>query len=222
MRFDAATDRISYSGSGLPDPETAWTLNCWVMVVVDRNDFSTFCRLSGAGATVATIATTETGTGGPIYATAGGVLTAAAGMTVGDWYKLAVTCTGTSGNLYTATATGSTQVVSGTVDGVSAPDQICFGGRASGEGAESLDGRIAYAKLYSSVLTQTQNETEWNSPTPVIVANLAGYWPLIHAADLTDRSGNARNLTAGSTAVTTEDGPPIAAWPSRLVSQYGF
>lgn len=208
-RFDTASDRVHYTGGGLPDPEAGFTITAWVYISVDRDDFSTFARLSSAGGTAALFATTADGTGGPIYGTAGGTLTAASGMTAGAWYRLAATCTGTSGVLYTAAATGSTATQSGTVDGASAPDQICLGGRADTDATEWFNGRIAYVRLWSTVLSQAQIEAEWASAAPVVTAALVADWPLVTAGDLTDHSGNGRHLTAGSTAVTTEAGPFI-------------
>lgn len=64
VRFDAATDRVNYSGSGLPDPETAFTVTFWAYLSVDRDDFSAMARLSASSgaSTVANISTHGSGT----------------------------------------------------------------------------------------------------------------------------------------------------------------
>lgn len=231
IRFNAPSDRVYYIGPGLPNPADGWTFTAWIKVSVDTNYFATFARFSSSGSTTATLATTENGTGGPIYATVGGILTALAGMTVDVWYRFAVTCVGTSGILYTAEdISGPTMVQSGSVAGASSPDQVCFGGRSETDLTESLDGVVAYPKLWSGVLTQSQIEAEWLSASPVMSTGVSAFWPLT-AEDLTDHSGNGLDLIAGSTPVTTVDDPPIpqpsnvrvyngSVWNDALVRTY--
>jgi hypothetical protein len=211
VRFDAATDRISFSGT-VPDPSSGFTLLGWAYVSVDRDDFSTMARVhaSSGASTTATFATGSEGLGGPGYFTAGGSVTNATGFAVGSWRKVAISCTGTTGKCYVATDGGATEVDSGTVGGAASPTGITLGGRSPVDGAEWWNGRLAYWRLYSAELTQTEIETEWASATPVRTENLWADWPLSTHTDLTDHSGNGRNLSAGSTATTTEDGPPLA------------
>lgn len=212
VRFDAATDRISLAAT-IPDPSAGFTLLGWAYVSVDRDDFSTMARVhasSGASTTV-TFATGSEGLGGPGYFTGGGSVTNATGFTVGAWRKVAISCTGTTGRCYVATDGGSTEADSGTVGGAASPTGITLGGRSPVDGAEWFNGRLAYWRLYSAELTQAEIETEWASATPVRTSNLWADWPLEVHTDLTDHSGNGRNLSAGSTATTTEDGPPVSS-----------
>lgn len=211
VRFDAATDRISLITS-VPDPTTGITVAGWAHVSVDTNNNAVFIRIhaSDGASTTINLATDSDGLGGPGYFTGGGSLVSATNMAVGAWRKVAVTCTGTTGTLYVATPVGATEVDGGTVGGAASPTGLTFGARAHNDGDESFNGRLAYWRLWTSVLSQAQIEAEWLSTTPVVTANLWADWPLETAADLTDHSGNGRNLTAGSTAVTTEDGPPLA------------
>jgi hypothetical protein len=211
VRFDSATDRISFAGT-VPDPSSGITLLGWAYVSTDRNDFSTMARLhaSSGASTTATFATGSEGLAGPGYFTGGGSVTNATGFAVGEWRKVAISCTGTTGRCYVATVGGSTEVDSGTVGGAASPTGITLGGRSPVDGAEWFDGRLGYWRLYSAELTQTEIETEWASATPVRTSNLWADWPLTVHTDLTDHSGNGRDLTAGSTATTTEDGPPLA------------
>lgn len=210
IRFNAATDRISYSGT-VPDPSAGFTLLGWAYVAVDRDDFSTMARLhaSSGASTTATFASGSEGLGGPGYFTGGGSVTNGTGFTVGAWRKVAISCTGTTGRCYVATDGGATEADSGTVGGAASPTGITLGGRSPVDGTEWFNGRLAYWRFYSAELTQVEIETEWASAVPVRTANLWADWPIETDSDLTDHSGNGRHLTAGSTAVTTEDGPPI-------------
>lgn len=203
VRFDVATDRISLTAA-LP---TTFTITGWIYLSVDRDDFATWCRLWDAGAsTVATWSTDFDGTTGPGYFTGAGSITNATNLIVGEWRKVAITRTGSSGQSLVATVGGGTEVDSGTV-GTGTPAGITLGGRGPADGNEWWNGRNAYFRVWSSVLTQAQIEAEWASAAPVITSGLWADWPLPTAADLTDHSGNGRDLVAGSTAVTTEDGP---------------
>lgn len=210
VRFDAATDRIAYTGGGVPDPASGFTLCGWAYVSVDRNDFQTLARLYDGG-TTATLATSVDGLGGPNYFTGGGSVSAATGFVVGEWRKVGFTATGTTGTVYVATPDGATEVDSGTVSGAAAPTSIALGGRSVAEAIEWWNGRLAYVRVWSAVLSQAEIETEWLSPTPVRTTSLWADWPLETHTDLTDHSGNGRHMVAGSTSTTTEDGPPIAA-----------
>ena len=210
VRFDADTDRISYSGS-LPDPATAITATGWVYISTSTGNPTTFFRLWNAGgSTVATVACNSAGVVNPGYFTAGGQAFISTSLSVGAWYRIAITCTGTSGIFYLAPAVGATTSGSGTVAGGATPTGITVGGRGPSDASESFDGREAYVRVWSSVLTQAEIEAEWASVTPVITSGLVADWPLLVHTDLTDHSGNGRDLVAGATAVTTEADPPIA------------
>jgi len=224
VRFLDNNDRVRYQGAGLPDLGSGATLTMWIKLGASTGTFATFARISAADATSGTYATTSTGTGGPTYATAGGVLTATAGMTTVPWYRYAMTRLGGTGNLYTADGLGgATELISGAVSGADNPDQICFGGRSASDSSEALNGLIAYAKLWGTVLDQDAIEAEWLSTVPVIATSLAGYWPLITKDDLTDHSGNGLHLSlvgGGNAPGPDEDGPPISPPSSTDTSRF--
>lgn len=209
VRFDAASDRIAYTG-GAPAPSAGFTLTAWALVAVDLNDFQTIARLYNGG-TAANLATSSDGLGGPNYFTAGGSINASTGFVVGEWRKVAFSCTGTNGKLYVATVGGATEVDTGTVSGAASPTAIALGGRAVSDSSEWLNGRLAHVRVWDTELAQSEIEAEWASATPVHTADLWADWPLATHADLTDHSGNGRHLSAGSTSTTTEDGPPLSA-----------
>lgn len=208
VRFDAATDRVSHTTDPPPDPAGGFTITAWAYLSVDRDDFSVMVRLFTAS-TTASLATHGSGTTLG-YLTGGGSLISGHALSVGSWSRVAITCTGTSGIVYGAAgAGGATDVVSGAVAGAADPTGIALGGRSPADGAEWFNGRLAYVRVWSSVLTQTQIEAEWASTTPLVTGGLWAHWPLVAHTDLTDHSGSGRNLTAGSTATTTEADPPI-------------
>ena len=207
-RFDAASDRISFAGSMFA-VGSGFTMTAWAWVSVDTDANSTFARLhaSSGGSTIATWATGSDGLSGPNYFTGGGSVSNATNMAVGAWRKIAISCSGTTGKSYVATVGGGTEADSGTV-GVGTPDGLTLGGRAPADSSEPFNGRLAYVRVWTAELTQVQIEAEWASTTPVVTANLWANWPLTDSTDLTDHSGGGRNLTAGTTAVSTEADPP--------------
>jgi hypothetical protein len=209
-RFDAASDRISFAGTMFA-VGSGFTITAWAWVSVDTDANSTFARLhaSSGGSTIATWATGSDGLSGPNYFTGGGSVSNATNMAVGAWRKIAISCSGTTGKSYVNTIGGTTEVDSGTV-GVGTPDGITLGGRSSSDSSEPFNGRLAYVRVWTTELTQVQIEAEWASATPVITSGLWASWPLTDSTDLTDHSGNGRNLTAGTTAVSTEADPPLS------------
>ncbi|MGW4670080.1 LamG-like jellyroll fold domain-containing protein [Streptomyces sp. NPDC004324] len=210
-RFDAASDRISFAGTMFA-VGSGFTITAWAYVSVDTDANASFARLhaSSGGSTITTWATGSDGLSGPNYFTGGGSVSNATNMAVGAWRKIAISCSGTTGRSYVATIGGSTEADSGTV-GVGTPDGITLGGRAPADSSEWFNGRLAYVRVWTAELSQVQIESEWASATPVRTANLWADWPLTNSADLTDHSGAGRNLTAGTTAVSTEADPPLSA-----------
>lgn len=208
-RFDAASDRISFAGPMFA-VGSGFTITAWAYVSVDTDANSTFARLhaSSGGSTVATWATGSDGLSGPNYFTGGGSVTNSTNMAVGAWRKIAISCSGTTGRSYVAPVGGATEVDSGAV-AVGTPDGLTLGGRGPADSSEPFNGRLAYVRVWTAELSQAQIEAEWASATVVRTANLWANWPLTDSTNLTDQSGNGRNLTAGTTAVSTEADPPL-------------
>jgi hypothetical protein len=212
VRFDQSTDRVTYSGA-LPNPADGFTFLMWAYVSVDTNANATLARLHvvAGDSTSVTFATDVDGLAGPAYFTGGGSVINGLGMVVAGWRRVAMSRAGGTGTVYAAPDVGATTVASGAVGGAANPTGITIGGRSAADDTESFNGRSAYARLFSPQLTQVQIEAEWASTVPLATGSLFADWPLSTAADLTDHSGNGRHLVAGSTAVTTEDGPPVGA-----------
>jgi len=208
-RFDAAGDRISFSGTMFA-VGSGFTITAWAYVSVDTDTFATIGRLhaSSGSSTIATWAAGSDGLSGPSYFTGSGTVSNSTNMAVGAWRKIAISCSGTTGRSYVNTVGGTTEVDSGTV-GVGTPDGITLGGRAPADASEPFNGRLAYVRVWTAELNQTEIEAEWASAAPVRTSNLWADWPLTDSTDLTDHSGNGRNLSAGTTAVSTEADPPL-------------
>lgn len=212
LRADEANDRASYTASPPPDPATAITITFWARLRVDRDDFSTMLRLhSSSGSTTrVTLATNSSGTVPAIFSpgNTSGIVGSDA-LVVDQWRMIALTVAGTGatgGRMYTRTVGGSTNVSTGQVSGGSTPDGITLFGRSVSDSSEWFNGGLAHVRVWSAVLTQSEIEAEWDSTTPVRASNLWSAWSL--ATDLTDSSGNGRNLSPGLTALTVEDDPP--------------
>lgn len=222
VRFDAAGDRVTWTGTA-PTPSSGLTITLWAYISVDRNDWSTMIRLhASGGATTTTNLATDSGGVLPCNFTAGGSSPGPQALPVGDWGRVALTVTGTTSTVYVALgAAGATQSQAGTVGSnaaVSPNSGYTLGGRSSGDSSEWYNGRLAHVRLWNTVLTQTEIEAEWASATPVRTANLFADYRLADATDLADHSGNGRTLSAGSSAVTTEDGPPITTTVTGTVA----
>lgn len=207
-QFDAASDRVSRGSA--PNPASGITFVAWFRIDVDRNDFSTIMRLhaSGGGSTTLTIGTGGDGVTVQVFSAGGTV--AGDPAVVGDWYRVAYTIDGTDVVLYLAEETGPTAVFTGTVAPGATPDGLTIGGRSVGDTDEPFAGTLAYKRLWSgAVSSQAQVEDEWASATAVRASGLWADWPLDE--DLLDDSGNGRDLSAGTTAVTFVEGPPLPA-----------
>lgn len=213
QRADQASDRVSYTASPPPAPATAFTATFWVRLRADRDDFSTMLRLHSAsgGSTTVNLATGSSGTT-PVVVSPGNTsgIVGSDALVVDTWRMIAVTIGGTGatdGKIYTKSIGGSTNVVTGQVSGGSTPDGLTLFGRSPGDAGEWFNGCLAYVRVWSAVLSQAEIEAEWASATIVRTSGVWANWPLL--TDINDVSGNGRNLTAGTTALTTEDDPPL-------------
>lgn len=208
IRFDAAADRLTYTGSP-PVPASGLTITGWVKVQVDRNDWSTWIRLYDSGfSTVANAATDSDGLQGNSYFTAGGSVLNGQTLSVGTWAAVAIAHNvGTTGKSYVRLS-GVTTASSGTVSS-GTPAGLCIGGRDSTDANEWFNGEIAQIRIWSSELSQAQIEAEWASSTPVISSGLYANWPLTNATDLTDTVASRVLTTPNGTGQTTgTDDPP--------------
>lgn len=208
VRFAAAGDHISYTG---PMP-AGFTIAGWVRCAVDRDDYSTFCRLrTEAEATAVTWSTDSDGTSGPAAFTTAGSIVQSTGLAVGEWRYVVLSRTaGGDAALYVSTADGDFEIDTGTIS-TAVPAGITLGGRGPFDSSEPFDGAVAYWRMWSAVLSDVEElEAERSSPDPVRTADLWAAWPLVDHTDLTDHSGGGHHFTAGSVPATTEDDPPVS------------
>jgi hypothetical protein len=206
IRFDAAADRLSYSAVA---PPATFTITAWAYLSVDQDAISTICRLwDGASGNVALCRTTADGTSGPTYFSPAGTITNATNFVVDEWRKVAITRTGSTGETLVATPAGATEVDAGTAD-TGTIAGVTLAGRHPGAAGEWWNGRLAYVRIWSAVLTQSEIEAEWASATPVRTADLFANWPLATSTDLTDTVASRVLTTVSGVALTTEDDPPI-------------
>jgi hypothetical protein len=123
-------------------------------------------------------------------------------VSVATWFHLALTCAGTGANLLLSYVNG---VLDETRTGhASVPATTLQFGTTLG--SDTMDGRLAALKVYGAVLTANEIAQEMRAYTPVRVANLLTWHPMLLHTDL---SQYGATFTATGT-LSTEDGPPIA------------
>lgn len=216
VRFGSGTSEYTAT-TGLP-AASVYSLTCWVMIVTDRNTYSTLLSWGKGGGNYIDISSGADGTTIGVYdvATYTSTPLGSTALTVGTWYRMALVVNGTTATFYradAATAALTVSTASGDFTPQNAPTSLTLADSVNA-GNYPLDGRIAAVKVWEAALSQAEIEEELAQYQPVRVANLLHNHPLVNA-ELVDYSGNARTLTAGSTSPTTEAGPPIR-WDGRL------
>jgi hypothetical protein len=209
VRFDAATDRYEAT-TGLPTG-TVYTVVCWFYMSVDRDAYSLLWELQYSGR-VNYQSVYLTGSK-VIELWNDGVVKMSYQASAVGWQRIAL-AVGTGGNatLYYGTATGPLATVSTTaLTTPAAPDKLLIGNDPFDQW---FNGREAPYKMWSATFGPEEIGREFESYQPAQTAGLLRYHPFVNA-ELVDYSGNGNNLTAGSTATTTEDGPPIPWAPAR-------
>lgn len=213
VRFDTAADRLTHNGT-YPQTSAGFTYTAWIKIKVDRNDYSTWLRLNSSGNTIATLGTDSDGLQGANYFTVAGSALTTTAISIDTWVPVAGSRNASTGAINTfyrptgsgTTLTGTSPITTSDVTGT--PDQICIGGRGSADANEWFNGEVAYVRIWSAQLTQTEIESEWASATPVRTSNLHSNWPLADATDLTDTVGS-KTLSLNGGAITTTTGPAL-------------
>jgi hypothetical protein len=207
-RSDAATDRVSLASA---PSLAAFTVMGWVKVVNSVSPFfHEIVRFSDAGAS-SNLILGMTGAAGltPRTYSSGSTSGVVAGTayTLGQWVFVCSSHNGSAAALYHGATPGSLTKVTGTVT-VGTPNQLTLFSRSASDGSEWLDGSLAYVRMYTAVLSDAEIAAESQSATAVRTSGLWAHYPLAAAA-LTDTSGNARNLTAGTTALSSDTDPAL-------------
>jgi len=208
VRFDAATD--AYTSSVVPSG--AFTCTCWVQLVSDLNYYSPVWGVFNGTGVYRYLGTNSDGTTLTFFGQGGsGSNVTGPNMVVGTWYRVGLVVNGTNVTMYHGTAAGTLTTATGTA-GTAAVNEFRIGGSTFTD--EVLNGRVAAMKLWQAVLTPDEIAAELAQYQPLRTANLLRYHPFLNA-ETVDYSGNGNNLTVGSTATVTEDGPPIPWGPAR-------
>jgi Concanavalin A-like lectin/glucanases superfamily len=210
IRFNQNTDR--YSNTSVVTPMAgASTILAWHFISVDRNAQSNIWSFDiTASTTFSILAMDVDGTTLKYFASdaVGGVTSlTGANLTVGTWYRTAVTITANGGNaqMYWG-AQGAALSQTGTLALTSkTPTKFWV---ASDQANEFLNGRIAFMKLYGRVLTTAEMEREWSWYKPIDYTGLVASYSFRTGPSTADLSGNGRTLTADTTTGTIEAGPP--------------
>lgn len=204
VRFSASGQ--NYTRTLTLSTQTALTVCGWFKISVDRNTYSSIFFIdngtsdnwgmqTGAdGTTMASVfdASTQQGIGS---------------MTVGTWYFICLSTSGTTGNIFYRTAAQSTLT---TVAVTSVTANVNAATLRIGEspwGSEWLNGCAAAIKGWNAALTAAEAHQESMQYVPHRFTNQLLFHPFVKA-ETTDYSGNARTLSGGS-GTATEDGPPI-------------
>src|SRR4051812_42001442 len=106
VRFNATSGTVYTTTGGLPG--TVFTTTFWGMIVVDRNDYSTFFAIGGTNDIW--LQTDVDGVTPNVYAGLPGTSVKrmiGTAMTLGAWYKFALVVNGTSSILYQGPAGGT-------------------------------------------------------------------------------------------------------------------
>jgi len=217
VRFDAATDRLSYTGGAGNPPDPPYSVLLWVRIVVDSGtDTSLYRRYTSGGSSRGQIATS--GNGLDLFWFPSGH-DFEYSLTVAEFHRIcAVVDSGGGITTYAAPESGPFTVRAGSAGTTAGANLITLAAISAGNGGQPLNGREAYVRcLPFELADETAIAAEFASATPV--AGAAWHdWPLEVHTDLTDHSGNSRNLTAGASAVTTEAGPPLGATQAIVLS----
>ncbi len=216
VRFSASGQ--SYSRTLTLSTQAALTVCGWFKVSVDRNDYSSIFFIdngtsdnwgmqTGAdGTTMSSVfdASTQQGIGS---------------MTVGTWYFIALSTSGTTGNIYYRTAAQSALTTVAVTSVTASVNAATLRIGDSPWGAEWFNGVTAALKGWNAALTANETLQESMQYQPGRVSNLLFLHPFVKA-ETADYSGNARTLSGG-TGATTEDGPPIPwiGYSPKLIHQ---
>ena len=219
MALRVSAENQAYTGSLGLGSQANFTLCLWANISVDQNAFSSAITLDG-GATTDSVGfqTTTDGVQQRIVYDDSNATNLAI-MTVGTWYFMAVSVSGTTGTAYMKTASAATLTATTANPTTSGFTLNNIRMSTFTDAGQWMNGRIAHVKLWTAALTATEMFVEANNGRPFRYANLVGWWPLHNLGDFTvDYSGNGRSLTAGAGAATTEDGPGVP-WSSGLLPQ---
>lgn len=210
---DAATDRCSIASAPAAGPLTVCV---WVKLANTVNATNTILRLDAGGGTALILALRSLVPG--LYSAASTTGVVGSAVSTGTWTFLGATRdAANAGQLFQGTTPGSLTKTTATVNSSGSPSSVNVFGRSTSDATDWFSGTLAYVRVWTAVLSDAEVAAESQSATPVRTANLWASWALAAAA-LTDGSGNARPLVAGSTALSAATDPALSSGRSQAIS----
>ena len=208
-RSDAATDRVSL---GSAPATAALTIAGWARIdSAGLGSFNPIIRLSVNSGDASSWIVGFKGTNGrtpSVYSPSNTSGIVAPEQALATWVYVAATLNAGAAQLLYGTVPGTLSKVTGTVAAAGTADRLAWFARSAADGSEWLAGALAYERIWTAVLSDVEIAAESQSAIPVRVTNLWADWRF-SSAGLTDSSGNGRNLTAGSTALSAETDPSL-------------
>lgn len=201
---DAATDRLTFSTTLATSPVT---IGAWVKLTNTVNATNTILRFDASGSTALILALRSQVPG--MYSAASTTGVTGSTVSTGVWTYIACTRdAANAGQLFQGTTPGSLTKTTATVSSSGTPSSINLFGRSTSDATDWFSGSLAYVRMWTVILSDAEVAAESQSTTAVKTASLWGNWPFAAAA-LSDTSGNARNWTAGSTALSADTDPVL-------------
>lgn len=206
-----------------------FTMLGFTKISVDRNNYSTFYQIGGGGKLIG-VQTNTDGTTVLQFADNGafsGVSISGGSFSVGTWYGIGSTMSGYSFKTFIYNlATGAVTSTASTATGNYNTGTIATIKIGDDEYSEPLNGCFSSFKLWDTVLSDAEIETQMGLFSPVVrLNNLIGFFPMYGASKATslfDASGGTTLSETGS-AMTVEDGPPVSwgASPFYVINPTG-
>lgn len=204
VRFTSANSTYRVN---LNRPTGNLTVATWFKVSVDRNTYSTIFSVDGGGPTDGFVVaqTDNDGTTLQVFPVDSGAINIP--LTIGTWYFLGVTVSGTTATVRVRAQGGAT-FSSGSVPLIGAVEQtrLLIGTSSFDETGEWLNGCISNFRIWSGVaLSIAELEAEYQYASPLRTDGLTAFYRF-DTASTVDNSGHGYTLTGGSGA-STEAGP---------------
>lgn len=178
----------------------------WVQLVNDRNTDGIIFIIGDTGSGYQAVEIQNNGTTLEIQ-TSAGTSSAGTNLSVGVWYFLAYTRTGSSHALWLATETTEvSQIISFTSSPtISSPNYMVIGNVSS----QWVDARFSrWREWGGTIISEAEMNAERLASSAARSTSIYGDWPL--ASDLNDDSINGNNLVSAGTIDFEADPSPVA------------
>lgn len=210
VRFDASGDSLGRT-TNLP-PIASFTMMGWFYISVDRAALSTFLAFGPATLSNYYQAYITGARNFRLYNGPGGNVAGASTLSVGQWYHIAMTVSGTGASQFLG-------YVNGVLDATHSGQASLTAGKlwvGNDNDTEWLNGRAAAIKVWDTALTAAEIQQEMHTLRPQRLADLNAYYPVFPGSGerVRDYSGNGRDWTEAGT-LADEDPPPVG-WGAAI------